>query len=86
MMNFKILNFKLLKKIILLMGLLILLNMLLSTLTDVKTEQFYIEDVVNPNSTSLAIKVQKQKEQSCSNCKETAKSEHVSSNCDDVCN
>ena len=80
----KLLNFSLLKKMVLLTGLLFVLNLVLNIVT--KKEGFYIETTVDNNSTKLAQKVQKQKEQSCSNCKESSKSEHVQSNCGDVCN
>ena len=46
---------------------------------------FYIETTVDTDSTNLALKVQKQKEQSCSNCRESASGEHVNSNCGDTC-
>ena len=80
----KLLNFSLLKKILLLCGLLFVLNIVLSVVT--KKEGFYIETTVDNNSTKLAQRVQKQKEQSCSNCRATATSEHVKTNCGDVCN
>ena len=80
----KLLNFSLLKKMVLLGGLLFILNLVLSIVT--KKEGFYIETTVDNNSTKLAQKVQKQKEQSCSNCRETSNSKHVESNCGDVCN
>ena len=80
----KLLNFSLLKKILLLGGLLFVLNLVLNIVT--KKEEFYIETTVDNNSTKLAQKVQKQKEESCSNCRATSKSEHVQTNCGDVCN
>lgn len=79
----KLLNFSLLKKIGLLCVLLFVLNIVLIFVT--KQEGFYIETTVDNNSTNMALKVQKQKEQSCSNCRESASGEHVNSNCGDTC-
>lgn len=79
----KLINFSLLKKMLLLCGLLFVLNMILNIVT--KREGFYIESTVDGNSTKLAQKVQRQKEQSCSNCRESKNSEHVKTNCGDVC-
>ena len=79
----KLINFSLLKKILLLCGLLFVLNIVLNFVT--KKEGFYIETTVDSDSTKLSQKVQKQKEQSCSNCRESSNSEHVNTNCGDVC-
>ena len=80
----KLINFTLLKKIVLLCILLIVLNMILNMVT--KREGFYIVSTVGGDANALSKKVQKQKEQSCSNCRETSSSEQVESNCGEHCN
>ena len=79
----KLINFSLFKKIGLLCVLLFVLNLILNFET--KQEGFYIETTVDTDSTNLALKVQKQKEKSCSNCRESASGEHVNSKCADTC-
>lgn len=79
----KLINFSLLKKIALLGVLLFILNIVMIFVT--KQEGFYIETTANSDSTKLALKVQKQKEQSCSNCRESASGKHVKTNCGDTC-
>ena len=80
----KLINFTLLKKIILLCILLFILNMILNIVT--KREGFYIVNTVDSEANTLSKKVQKQKEKSCSNCRETSSSDQVESNCGEQCN
>lgn len=85
----KRINFSLFKKIILLCGLLFILNFILNNVTKKRCnviEPIVVEYSTNTNITDLSKKVEKQKEQSCSNCKQTADNENVNSNCAETCN
>lgn len=80
----KLINFTLLKKIVLLCVLLFILNMILNMVT--KREGFYIVSTADSQANALSKKVQEQKEKSCSNCRETSSSDQVKSNCGEHCN
>lgn len=79
----KLLNLSLLKKVALLCCLLFVLNCILMSVK--KKDGFYIETVVDGNTSKLSEIVKKQKEKSCSNCKESSSSKHVNTKCGPAC-